>query len=166
MEENRDLLRMVQRLGDKSISRRELSKRGAALGLGASALAASLGAIGGKHQANAAALRNMLRQDSSEGTRGGTLRVAIIGEPPTLDQHQTTAEVTAIISYCMYEGLFTYDSGYQAVPELLDSYTISEDGLTWSMKLRPGILFHDGSTLTPDDVIASVQRWGQISGAR
>ena len=164
MEENRDLLRMVQRLGDKSISRRELSKRGAALGLGASALAASLGAIGGKHQANAAALRNMLRQDSSEGTRGGTLRVAIIGEPPTLDQHQTTAEVTAIISYCMYEGLFTYDSGYQAVPELLDSYTISEDGLTWSMKLRPGILFHDGSTLTPDDVIASVQRWGQISG--
>jgi peptide/nickel transport system substrate-binding protein len=141
-----------------------LNKRGAALGLGTSALAAGLATISGKERAHAAALRRMLRQEAGEGTRGGTLRVAIIGEPPTLDQHQTTAEITAIISYCMYEGLFTYDSGYQPVPELLESYEISEDGMTWTMKLRSGVPFHDGSILTSDDAIASVQRWGQISG--
>ncbi|MCC6703502.1 MAG: ABC transporter substrate-binding protein [Thermomicrobiales bacterium] len=164
MDDNRELLRMVEKLGGKSISRRELTKRGAAIGLGASAMAAGLTTISGKQRANAAALRNALRQNAGEGTRGGTLRVAIIGEPPTLDQHQTTAEITAIISYCMFEGLFTYDSGYLAVPELLESYTVSDDKLTWNMTLRSGVPFHDGSILTSADAVASVERWGQISG--
>jgi peptide/nickel transport system substrate-binding protein len=164
MQDQRDLLKLVQNLNGRSITRRELTKRGAALGLGASALAAGLGSISGPQRANAAALKRMMRQNAGEGTRGGTLRVATIGEPLTLDQHQTTAEITAVISYVMFEGLFTYDSGYQAVPELVDSYTISEDGLVYSMKLREGVTFHDGSPLTSDDAIASVQRWGQISG--
>jgi peptide/nickel transport system substrate-binding protein len=164
MQDQHELLNLVRKLSGTSISRRELSKRGAALGLGASAFAAGLGAIVGPHRADAAALKGMIRQDASEGTRGGTLRIAVIGEPPTLDQHQTTAGITATISYCMFENLFTYDSGYQAVPELLESYTVSDDRLTWSMKLRSGVTFHDGSPLTSADAIASVQRWGQISG--
>src|SRR3712207_8449376 len=56
-----------------------------------------------------------------------TLRVATIGEPPHLDEHQSTAELIAVVSYCMYEGLFTYDAQYQAIPELVETHTRSEE---------------------------------------
>jgi peptide/nickel transport system substrate-binding protein len=164
MDANRDLLRLVQRLDGRSVTRRELAKRGAAIGLGSTALAGGLLTMGGRHGAQAASLGRLLQQSPAEGTPGGTLRVATIGEPLTLDQHQNTSEITAIISYCMLEGLFTYDANYQPVPELLESHSISEDGLVHTMKLRANVPFHDGSILTSDDAIASVQRWGQISG--
>ena len=39
-----------------------------------------------------------------------------------------------------------------------ESHTVSEDGLTWEFKLRPGAKFHDGSELTAADVVYSFQR--------
>jgi peptide/nickel transport system substrate-binding protein len=157
---NEDNARLLRQLGGKSVNRRSLIQRGAALGLGSAALAAGAGSLLGFQGAQA-----RRRQDSPDsGVKGGKLRVAIIGEPPTLDEHTTTAEVTAIVSYCMFEGLFTYDADYKPTPELVDTYTISEDGLTHTMKLRANVPFHNGEILKTDDAIASIQRWGQISG--
>lgn len=102
--------------------------------------------------------------DAGEGVRGGTLRVAQIGEPATLDQHQTTAGITADIGYCMYETLFSYDANYQPVPMLAESYDVSEDGTVHTIKLRQGVKFHNGEEMTAADVIASAERWGRISG--
>jgi hypothetical protein len=42
--------------------------------------------------------------------------VATIGEPPHLDEHQSTAELIAVLGYNAYEGLFTYDAQYQPIP--------------------------------------------------
>ena len=64
----------------------------------------------------------------------------------------------------MYETLFTYDPQYQPIPMLAESHTVSEDKLTHTLKLRQGVPFHNGETMTADDVIASINRWGQISG--
>jgi peptide/nickel transport system substrate-binding protein len=114
-------------------------------------------------QASAAALR-ALQDDPSAGVTGGTLRVATIGEPPHLDEHQSTADIIALIGYCAYEGLFTYDATYQAIPELVETHTVSDDGLTHTMALRKGVLFHNGEELKAADAIASVERWGRISG--
>lgn len=102
--------------------------------------------------------------DFGAGVRGGTLRVAQIGEPATLDQHQTTAGITADIGYCMYETLFSYDANYQPVPMLAESYAVSEDGTVHTITLRQGVMFHNGEEMTAADVIASVERWGRISG--
>src|SRR5215216_5679323 len=144
------------------LNRRSLMRRAALLGLGSAGLAALVGreATG---QASAAVLRAM-QDDPAAGTRGGTLRVATIGEPPHLDEHQSTAEIIAVIGYCAYEGLFTYDAQYQPIPELVETYTPSADGLTHTMTLRQGVTFHNGEPLTAADAIASVQRWGRISG--
>jgi peptide/nickel transport system substrate-binding protein len=144
------------------LNRRSLMRRAALLGLGSAGLAALVGreATG---QASAAVLRAM-QDDPAAGTRGGTLRVATIGEPPHLDEHQSTAEIIAVIGYCAYEGLFTYDEQYQAIPELVETYTASEDGLTHTMALRQGVMFHNGEEMTAADAIASVERWGRISG--
>src|SRR3954453_4520557 len=144
------------------LNRRSLLRRAAMMGLGSAALATLVGreATG---QASAAVLRAM-QDDPAAGVRGGTLRVATIGEPPHLDEHQSTADIIAFIGYCAYEGLFTYDETYQAIPELVETYTASEDGLTHTMALRKGVMFHNGEELKAADAIASVERWGRISG--
>ncbi len=103
------------------------------------------------------------RQDE-EGVRGGTLRVGALGEPPTLDEHQTTANLVADVTYPMYETLFAYNANYEPVPHLVDEYTASDDGLIHTMKLREGVPFHNGDIMTAADVHASITRWSQISG--
>ena len=68
MESNRDLLRLVQRLDGRSITRRELAKRGAAIGLGSTALAGGLLTMGGRHGAQAHA--NVHPQGLHETSQG------------------------------------------------------------------------------------------------
>ncbi len=134
------------------ITRRNVVQGSAALGAGL----ATAGVLGRTPGAFAA------RQDE-EGVRGGTLRVGTLGEPATLDEHTTTT-FTAELMYPVYETLFTYDAEYNVVPELVDTHTVSDDGLTHTMTLRQGITFHNGEPMTAADVHASVTRWASISG--
>ncbi len=100
---------------------------------------------------------------ATEPKRGGIIRVGNIGEPPTLDAHWTTATITEVTSNHYAEGLYTLDANYQPIPMLAESHTVSEDGKVWVFKLRPGILFHNGKEMTSEDVVASLNRWGQMS---
>src|SRR5918997_7006130 len=158
----REIAAIVAELERGQLNRRSLLRRAAMLGLGSAGLAALVGreATG---QASAAVLRAM-QDDPAAGVRGGTLRVATIGEPPHLDEHQSTAQIVADLGYCAYEGLFTYDAEYQPIPELVQTHTVSEDGLTHTMALRQGVMFHNGEELKAADAIASLERWGRISG--
>jgi peptide/nickel transport system substrate-binding protein len=160
----RDLQRLLKRLDGRDISRRELVKRGAAIGLGSYALAGALGAVGGPARFQARSLAAKLQDDPAAGVYGGTLRVAAIGEAATLDEHQTTAGITAEIGYCMYETLMAYDADYRPVPMLAESNSVSDDGLVHTFVLRQGVTFHNGEPMTSADVKASLDRWGQISG--
>jgi peptide/nickel transport system substrate-binding protein len=49
---------------------------------------------------------------------GGVLKAAMIGEPPTLDLHTTTAVLVQHITWHVYETLYTYDRNYNAIPLL------------------------------------------------
>ncbi len=142
------------------LNRRDVMRQSAAAGLSA----ASAGTLA-SHAASAAPVQTAsLARQSEEGTYGGTLRVGILGEPPTLDEHQTTANLVADVTYPMYETLFAYDAEYLPIPHLVETYTPSEDGLTHTMTLRQGITFHNGEPMTAADVHASVTRWAEISG--
>ncbi|MBX3070835.1 MAG: ABC transporter substrate-binding protein [Thermomicrobiales bacterium] len=115
--------------------------------------------------AGAAAALNIdgaLAQD--EPVVGGSLNVAIAGEPPTLDMHQTTAGIVSLVTWVMYEPLFTYDDGFRIIPMLAESHEVSEDGLTNTLKIRQGVLFHNGEEMKAADVVASIERWGGMSG--
>lgn len=106
---------------------------------------------------------SMASAQEDELTEGGTLRVAIVGEPPSLmDAHFTTATVTNQLSSQVFEGLFAFNSSYSPQPMLIDDYELSDDGLTFTFVLRSGVQFHNGDTLTADDVVASLNRWGEI----
>ena len=158
----REAARVLREWEEGRLDRRSLLRRAAMLGMSGTALAALAGRVG-TGQAAAAVLRAM-QDDPAAGVIGGTLRVATIGEPPHLDEHQSTAEIIAVIGYNAYEGLFTYDADYQAIPELVETHTVSEDGLTHTMALRRGVMFHNGEELKAADAIASLERWGRISG--
>jgi peptide/nickel transport system substrate-binding protein len=69
----------------------------------------------------------------------------------------TSDNARAAVAY-LYEGLMRMD-GDNPVPALAESYTVSEDRLDYIFNLRPGVTFHDGSTLNADVVIANFNRW-------
>jgi len=103
-------------------------------------------------------------EPAGDGQYGGRLRIALIGEPPTLDVHQTTATIVAMITWHMYEAIFTWDENFAVVPLLAEAYEVADDGLTNTITLRQGVLFHNGDEMTAADVVASIERWAGISG--
>jgi peptide/nickel transport system substrate-binding protein len=94
---------------------------------------------------------------------GGVFRAAMIGEPPTLDVHTTTAVIVQQITWHIFETLYTYDRQYNAVPMLVDSHTVTDGGRTYLFKLRRGVRFHNGKEMTSADVVASLKRWGRLA---
>jgi len=95
--------------------------------------------------------------------RGGTLKVAEIGEPLTLDVVASTADLTSTITLGIFEELFAFDAGWRVQPSLVSGYTVSKDGLTYTFTLRKGVTFHNGADLTGADVVSSLNRWGKVS---
>src|SRR5699024_12421464 len=55
--------------------------------------------------------------------------------------------------------LFALDENYEVQPMLADDYEVSEDQLQYDITIREDVAFHDGSTVTIDDVLASLDRW-------
>ncbi|HXH82111.1 MAG TPA: ABC transporter substrate-binding protein [Candidatus Tectomicrobia bacterium] len=94
---------------------------------------------------------------------GGVFKAAMIGEPPTLDLHTTTAVIVQQITWHIYEGLYTYDKSYNAIPLLAEGHAVSDRGRTYTFKLRRGVRFHNGKEMTSADVVASLRRWGKIA---
>ena len=88
------------------------------------------------------------------------LNVAVAQEAPTYDVHKTTSLISRqIFSGTVWEKLVTLDANASVVPELASSYEISDDAKTFTFHLREGVLFHDGSELKAEDVVASMNRW-------
>lgn len=95
---------------------------------------------------------------------GGALNIATIGEPPTLDPMASTADLVGIISQHIFETLYTFGDGWKLVPLLAaEMPAITDGGKTYTIKLRQGVTFHDGSAMTSADVVASLKRWGEVA---
>ena len=58
----------------------------------------------------------------------------------------------------VFEGLVRFDETGEIVPALAESWELSDDALTWTFELREDVKFHDGSDLTPEDIIAKFER--------
>ena len=95
---------------------------------------------------------------------GGILRVAITGDPPGLDSSATSSAITGEINSHMTEMLFAFDADGNIQPMLATALPeISDDGLAYTIHLRSGVPFHDGSILDSGDVKASLERWRKLS---
>jgi len=96
---------------------------------------------------------------------GGVLKAAMIGEPPSLDLHWTTAVIVQQITWHIYETLYTYDRDFNPIPMLAEGHTIADAGRRYTIALRKGVKFHNGKEMTAADVVPSLQRWGKMSSA-
>ncbi len=94
----------------------------------------------------------------AEAAEGSTF-VSGWGLPTNLDPHQIFDVPMQTVMLNAYNGLYRYENDPPVlVPWLAQSHTVSDDGLSWEFKLRPGVKFHDGSDLTADDVVYSFHR--------
>lgn len=95
---------------------------------------------------------------TGEVQTGGTLRLAA---PPSgteaLDPFLSTGGVSDVQPNLFYERLYDFDSDGVPQPFLAENAT-TEDGLTWTIELKQGIMFHDGAELTSADAVYSFQR--------
>src|SRR5712691_6191370 len=85
---------------------------------------------------------------------GGVLKVAMIGEPPSLDLHWANANITRQIMWHVFETLYTVDKDWSPIPLLAEGHTVTDGGRRYAITLRKGVRFHNGKEMTAADVVA------------
>ena len=90
--------------------------------------------------------------------RAQVLDVATDASPVGLDPHVATSFATFTVVSNIYEGLTAIEKDLRIVPALADKWVISPDGLIYDFHIRAGAIFHNGRTVTAQDVIANIER--------
>ena len=156
--------------------RRDLLKRGTAFTGGVS-LVALINACGGGTKPTAESTEDATPGDAAKSTEPAVLTVVQGGGFPNgLDLHQVgTNRPSYGISWCLYDRLVTFgtktlDDGSLSYdftviePELAESWTVAEDGLSVVFNLRQDATFHDGTPITAKDVKWSYDRAVSVGG--
>ncbi len=106
--------------------------------------------------ANAFATKFFMYAELENGS--DTLRLNLASEPDYLDPALNSSVDGACLAANSFSGLYTYDSEGKPVPACAESYEVSEDGLTYTVKLKEGLKWSDGSDLTANDFVYSWKR--------
>ena len=87
------------------------------------------------------------------------LNMGMALEPPHLDPTAGAAAAIDEVVYAnVFEGLTRVDQNGSVLPGLAKSWTVSDDGLTYTFTLQSGVTFHDGATMDASDVVFSLKR--------
>ena len=100
---------------------------------------------------------------TGEPVKGGENTVGIAQDlDDSLDPHQTVAAGTREVLFNIFEGLVKPNSDGEMIPAVAEKYTLSEDGTTYTFTLREGVKFHNGQTVTAEDVVYSINRCAAV----
>ncbi|WP_421990130.1 ABC transporter substrate-binding protein [Roseococcus sp.] len=88
------------------------------------------------------------------------LKVIPRGDLAVHDPLWTTAYPTRDHAFMVFDTLFGLDAGFRPQPQMVDTFGTETDGKVWTLKLRPGLRFHDGEPVLARDCVASIRRWG------
>ncbi len=88
-----------------------------------------------------------------------TLRIKMTGALGIIDPEMTTATPTRDMAYLVWDTLFATDASYNIQPQMVGKYEISDDKKTYTLTLRDGLKWSDGTPVTSEDCIASLKRW-------
>ena len=91
-------------------------------------------------------------------------KVALSSPPTSLDPHFYNLGPNNTVAHHLFEALVKMDADSRPIPGLAESWSLVNN-LTWEFKLRKGVKFHDGSDLTAEDVIWSLDRPATIVGS-
>src|SRR3978361_1137480 len=104
------------------------------------------------------AARSALAQPAVGGA-SKTLVFVPTTNPPSYDPVYNPAQATRTLGLMIYETLYTRDIALNPHPHMLEGHVGEDGGKRWTMKLRPGQTFHDGTPVLARDCIASIRRW-------
>src|SRR6516164_845295 len=96
---------------------------------------------------------------------GNTLRMVPHADLAIVDPQFIGVYITRNFGYLVYDTLFGMDRDFRPQPEMVDTWQVSDDRLTYTFRLRDGLKFHDGQPVRAADVVASLKRWGQRNDA-
>ena len=108
--------------------------------------------------------RLCLLQPGAALAAAAELRIGLSADVTTMDPHFVAAQPNLTVQEHIFEGLVGIDERGRVVPGLATSWS-TPDALTWEIKLRPGVKFHDGSELTAEDIVFSLERPLTIKGS-
>jgi peptide/nickel transport system substrate-binding protein len=101
------------------------------------------------------------RPSIAQPAKVATLRFVPQANLTLLDPMFTTAIVTANHGYYVFDTLYSNPADGQPRPQMAEGHEISPDGRIWRIRLREGLLFHDGTPVRATDCIASIARWSK-----
>ena len=135
--------RFIAEAAAVQLSRRQVIGRGLALGLSVSTITALLAA----------------RPENALAVGGGTMKIAFTLDLQFLDPQLVQSDQDLLPSTLIFSRLVQWDATMlDPKPDVAESWTISDDNLTYVFTLRPGTKFHSGREVTADDVVFSFQR--------
>ena len=114
-------------------------------------------ALGALATASAALARPAVAQPTP------TLRFVPQADLSSIDPIWTTGYVVRNHGYMVYDTLYALDSGFNVRPQMARGHEVADNGLTWRVRLRPGLRFHDGAPVRAADCAASIRRWAARS---
>ena len=86
------------------------------------------------------------------------LRIIPEADLAILDPVWTTATVTRDHAYMIFDTLYGFDAAYNVQPQMVEGHSIEDDRI-WTLKLRPGLRFHNNEPVLARDVVPSILRW-------
>ena len=96
--------------------------------------------------------------------QSGVVRFVPHGDVRSLDPIWTTANMSAYHGAMVYDTLFGIDANLQPKPQMVEAWEVSDDQLVYKFTLREGLKWHDGSPVSAEDCVASVNRWAARDG--
>jgi len=89
---------------------------------------------------------------------GGSLIEGVIGSPRFINPILSSSEIDRDLTTLVYSGLMKADLNGDLIPDIAESYTVSNDGLEYIFKIKNNITFHDGVKLTVDDIVFTIEK--------
>lgn len=147
---------MVDIYDDNKFDRSTFLRRGAGLFAGAGLLA--IPALGCGSSSSPSATPGATKGPPSKPTGLLTLAVSEAGKSDNLDPATPISAQNRILGGLIYSTLVSHGPGWEVQPQLAESWEPNSDMTEWQFKLRSGVEFHDGKSLTADDVVYSLRR--------
>ena len=100
-----------------------------------------------------------LKNTEIKPAEGGKYTEGVVGQPRYINPVLSAAnEVDRDLTELIFSGLMKYNEKGEVIPDLINSYKVSEDGEIYEVYLKENVLWHDNQKLTSDDVIFTVER--------
>jgi peptide/nickel transport system substrate-binding protein len=111
----------------------------------------------------AAAAAGLAMPSLARGEKSSVLKFVPFGDLSILDPIWTMYSVTRVHGFMVFDTLYGQTGpaqGFASKPQMVAGHTIEDDGRTWKLSLRDGLMFHDGTKVLARDCVASIRRWG------